>query len=53
VELWLAGLNPDVLRLVERAPLGAALGHERMFFNLRKALDAWQGISGQRSSTEG
>jgi len=53
VELWLAGLNPDVLKLVERAPLGAALGHERMFFNLRKALEAWQGISDQWSSTEG
>jgi high affinity sulfate transporter 1 len=53
VELWLAGLNPDVLRLIERAPLGAALGHERMFFNLRKALEAWQTMSDHPSSTAG
>jgi SulP family sulfate permease len=53
VELWLAGLNPDVLRLVERAPLGAALGHERMFFNLRKALEAWQKMGDDSSSRDG
>lgn len=53
VELWLAGLNPDVLRLIERAPLGAALGHERMFFNLRKALEAWLAMSDQPSATAG
>ncbi|MGD9783028.1 MAG: SulP family inorganic anion transporter, partial [Kiritimatiellia bacterium] len=42
VELWLAALNPDLLKMIERAPLGKALGHERMFFNLTKALDAYQ-----------
>lgn len=41
VELWLAAVNPDLLKVIERSPLGAALGHDRMFFNLGKALDAW------------
>jgi high affinity sulfate transporter 1 len=43
VELWLAAVNPDLLKTIERAPLGAALGHERMFFNLHKVIEAWQG----------
>ena len=42
VSLWLAAVNPDLLKLIERSLLGAALGHERMFFNLHKALEAWQ-----------
>jgi sulfate permease, SulP family len=42
VSLWLAAVNPDLLKVIERSPLGAALGHERMFFNLYKALAAWQ-----------
>jgi sulfate permease, SulP family len=42
VELWLAALNPDVLKVIERSPLGQALGHERMFFNLPKALEAYR-----------
>ncbi|MBI5632800.1 MAG: SulP family inorganic anion transporter [Nitrospirae bacterium] len=45
ITLWLAAVNPDLLKIIERSPLGAALGHERMFFNLRKALEAWQGQS--------
>ena len=42
VSLCLAAMTPEVLAVVERTPLGAALGHERMFFTLRKAFDAWQ-----------
>ena len=42
VELWLAALNPDLLKLIERTPLGQALGHERMFFSLSKALERWK-----------
>lgn len=42
VSLWLAALNPDLLKVIERSPLGKVLGHERMFFNLRKALEAWE-----------
>lgn len=32
--LWMANLNPGVLEMVQRSPLGAALGRERMFYNL-------------------
>ena len=42
VQLWLAAVNPDLLKILERSPLGAALGHERMFFSLARALEAWQ-----------
>lgn len=42
ISLWLAAVNPDLLKTIERSPLGAALGHERMFFNLHKVLEAWQ-----------
>jgi high affinity sulfate transporter 1 len=37
-ELWLAALNPEPRRVVERSPLGKALGHERMFFDLEHAV---------------
>ena len=40
VTLWLAALNAKPLHVVERAPLGATLGHERMFLNLEQAVEA-------------
>jgi len=42
VELWLVSLNPEALEIVQRTALAQALGHERMFFNLESAVDAWQ-----------
>jgi anti-anti-sigma factor len=42
ISLWLAGVNPDLLKTIERSPLGKTLGHEHMFFNLQKVLEAWQ-----------
>jgi len=42
ITLWLAALNPEALTVVERSPLGQALGHERMFFNLREAVKAFE-----------
>jgi len=42
VTLWLAAVNPDLLKIIERSPLGAALGHERMFFNLAKAVEKYR-----------
>jgi MFS superfamily sulfate permease-like transporter len=39
VTLWLAALNAKPLHVVERAPLGATLGHERMFLNLEQAVE--------------
>jgi len=41
VLLWLVGLNPGVLEVVRRAPLGARLGEERMHFNLETAVAAY------------
>src|SRR5262249_48803549 len=38
VEMGLVGLNPEVLAVVQRSPLGQTLGRERMFFNLELAL---------------
>ena len=42
VTLWLAGLNPEPLRLVQKSPLGEILGRERMFFNLSQAVETYQ-----------
>ena len=38
VELWLAGLTPAVLAVVQRSPLGQTLGRERMLFNVETAV---------------
>lgn len=38
VLMWLVGLNPEVLAVVQRSPLGETLGRERMFFNLETAV---------------
>lgn len=49
ITLWLTGVNPGLLKTLERSPLGVALGHERMFFNLHKALGAWQAQATRKS----
>ena len=38
VQLWLIGMNPEVLAIVQRSPLGQMLHRERMFFNLEIAV---------------
>jgi SulP family sulfate permease len=38
VSLWLVGLNPGVLQMVQRSLLGTALGFERMQFSLELAV---------------
>ncbi|CAE6735405.1 putative sulfate transporter [Paraburkholderia domus] len=38
VTVWLVGLNPGVLAMVRRSPLGETLGHDRMFFNMDHAV---------------
>ena len=40
-ELWLARLNPAALDVVQRSPLGARLGRERMFFNVNLAVETY------------
>ena len=44
VELWLVDLNPAVLTMVQRSPLGRTLGRERMFFNLEMAAERYRTI---------
>ena len=45
--VWLVGLEPEVLAVVQRSPLGATLGRERMFFNLEMAVARYQALSAQ------
>jgi anti-anti-sigma regulatory factor len=42
VLLWLVGLTPSVLAMVQRSSLGATLGGDRMFFNLEQAVATYQ-----------
>jgi high affinity sulfate transporter 1 len=41
VRLWLVGMNPSVLRVIQRSPLGQALGREAMHFNLEIAVSRY------------
>lgn len=41
IALWLVGLSPGVFAVVQNAPLGKALGRERMFLDLEQAVTAW------------
>jgi high affinity sulfate transporter 1 len=38
VMMWLVGLNPQVLTMIQRSPLGQTLGRDRMFFNIELAI---------------
>lgn len=38
MSLWLAGLNPEVLRVVQKSALGEMLGREAMHFNVEVAV---------------
>jgi SulP family sulfate permease len=38
VSVWLIGLNPEVLSVIQRSSLGEVLGRERMHFNLELAI---------------
>jgi len=42
VLLWLVGLNPGVLAMVQHSPLGETLGRERMFFTLEQVVTRYQ-----------
>jgi SulP family sulfate permease len=42
ITLWLTALNPEALKVVLRSPLGRTLGPQRMFFNLRDAVAAYE-----------
>jgi hypothetical protein len=54
IMLWMVGLNPMVLRVIQKSELGETLGRERMFFNLEQAVEAFEGRSGAaRQGEEG
>jgi len=42
ITLWLVGLNPQVYAVIQRSPLGAVLGTERMMFDLEIAVDRYR-----------
>jgi len=48
--LWLAALNPEVLRVVQNSPLWARLGRERMFFTLEQAVERYEREGGGTTS---
>jgi SulP family sulfate permease len=41
VEMWLAALTPEAFALVQRTPLGARLGRERLHFTVERAVDSY------------
>jgi high affinity sulfate transporter 1 len=48
IMLWLVGLNPEVLEVVQHSGLGDQLGRERMFFNLEQAVEHYlKGTAGE------
>jgi MFS superfamily sulfate permease-like transporter len=50
VLFWLVGLNPEVLAMVQRSPLGEVLGRERMHFTLELAVAKYLASASQASA---
>jgi high affinity sulfate transporter 1 len=50
VDLWLARLTSGVLSVVQRSPLAATLGRERLLFDLEIAVRNFQGVREPRNS---
>jgi high affinity sulfate transporter 1 len=44
VRMWLVGLNPGVLRVVQKSSLGMALGRDELHFNLEAAVAKFRAI---------
>jgi SulP family sulfate permease len=44
IRLWLVGMNPHVLQIVRKSPLGQVLGRDALFFNIEMAAEAYSGI---------
>ncbi len=51
ISLWLVGLTPGVLQMVQRSPLGSVLGRERMQFSLELAVARYQELSASATVT--
>ena len=41
ITLWLSALNPRALEVLKRSPVFAALGHQRLFFNMEQAVEKY------------
>jgi SulP family sulfate permease len=52
IELWLVGLNPVPYATIQRAPLGATLGDERLYLNIGEAVDAYHERYGQAEAAD-
>ncbi len=48
VQLWLIGMTPRVLAIVQRSPLGQLLRREGMYFNLEIAVARYLGDAAVR-----
>jgi len=46
ITLWLVGLNPRVLEMIDRSPLGATIGRSRMFYTVHDAIERHLASSG-------
>jgi len=46
ISTWLVGLNPNVLAVVQRSPLGRTLGREEMHFNVQVAVTKYLTLAG-------
>ena len=44
-QLWLVGMNPHVLEMIQRSPLGQVLGRDGMHFNLEIAVEKYLGAA--------
>jgi SulP family sulfate permease len=53
VQLWLIGMTPRVLAIVQKSPLGQLLGREAMHFNLEIALARYLGDATMRDPALG
>jgi len=45
VVMWMAALNPEVLKVVQQSTLGSTLGRERLFFNVQSAVQHYERIA--------
>ena len=44
VTMWMAALNPEVLKVVQQSALGRTLGRERMFFDVQSAVQQYERV---------
>ena len=45
IRLWLVGMNPTVLEVIQKSPLGEALGRDALHFNLEIAVAKYLGAA--------